>query len=123
MKSLLLLLISFVAITAFVSGILILIDPDGGVMSLSTGLLKTGPFKNFLVPGIALTVLVGGTNMVAVAKYVNGHGGYYNWAIAGGIMIVGFIIVELMVIQTFSWLQTLYLTAGILIILLALRLK
>jgi hypothetical protein len=123
MKTILFILISFIAFTATISGLLMISYPDGEIMGLSLNLLKETPFNNFLVPGILLTVLVGGVNLLAVFYNMQRHANRYNWAIAGAIMISGWIVVQMILIQAAHWLHFLYLGIGILIILLAYQLK
>lgn len=123
MRTLLFILISFVAITSLVSGLIIICYPDGSVMQMSTDLLKTSPFKNFLVPGIVLTVLVGGTNLLAAFFNMKRNSSRYDWALAGGIMTCGWVIVQMILINTLFWLQFVYLGVGIVIMLIAYQLK
>jgi hypothetical protein len=66
MKSLLVILISFISFTAILSGVLMISNPDGGILKLSLSLLEGTPFKNFLIPGILLAIIVGGINLLAV---------------------------------------------------------
>ena len=123
MKSLLFILVSFLAVTATLSGLIMISNPDGGVMNLPLSLLDGTPFKNFLIPGILLTTIVGGVNLLAVFYNIQRHINRYNWAIAGGIMISGWIVVQMILIHAAHWLHFLYLGIGILIILLAYQLK
>ncbi|MDP4283690.1 MAG: hypothetical protein Q8891_04665 [Bacteroidota bacterium] len=123
MKSLLFILISFIAVTATSSGIILISNPDGRILDLPLSLLDDTPFKNFLIPGILLTLLVGGINILAVFYYLKQHPTRYNWAIAGGIMTTGWIIGQMILIHAVHWLHVLYLGIGILIILLAYQLK
>jgi hypothetical protein len=123
MKAVLFILISFIALTAIVSGLLMISYPYGEIMNLSPRLLNGTPFKDFRLPGILLTVLVGGVNLLAVFYNMQRHANRYNWAMAGGFMISGWIVVQMILIQTAHWLHFVYLGAGILIILLAYQLK
>ena len=123
MKTLLFILLCFVAITSLVSGFLIITHPDGSVMQMSVDLLKTSPFKNFLVPGIVLTVFVGGTNLLAAFFNMQRSANRYNWALAGGVMISGWTVVQMILINTIFWLQFVYLGIGIVIMLIAYQLK
>ena len=123
MKSLLFILVSFVAVTATLSGLIMISNPDGGVMNLPLSLLDGTPFKDFLIPGILLSTIVGGVNFLAVFYNIQRHVNRYNWAMAGGIMISGWIVVQMILIQAAHWLHFLYLGIGILIILLAYQLK
>ncbi len=123
MKTLLLVLVSFIAITATISGLLMIAGPDGAVFNLPTSILRDTPFNNFLVPGIILTTLVGGVNLVAVITNLLSGPTRYNWAMAGGAMICGWIIVQLILLQAALWLHFLYLGTGLLIILIGYQLK
>lgn len=113
----------FVAITALISGVIIILQPDGSMMQMSTDLLKTSPFKTFLIPGIVLTVFVGGSSAVALVLNILKNKRRYEWAIAAGVMTCGWVIVQMILINIFFWLQFVYLGIGILMILIAYQLK
>lgn len=123
MKTILFILICLVGLTATVSGLLMISKPNGEIMGLSISLLEQTPFKNFLIPGIILAFFVGGINLIAVFYNMQRNVNRYNWAIAGGVVITGWIIVQMILIQTVYWLHFLYLGIGVLIILLAFQLK
>ena len=123
MKSLLFILVSFIAVTSTLSGLLMISNPDGGIMNLPLGILNGTPFRNFLIPGILLTTIVGGVNFLALFYNMQRHVKRYNWAMAGGIMISGWMVVQMILIHAAYWLHYLYLGVGILIILLAYQLK
>jgi hypothetical protein len=123
MRTVLFILISFVAFTATISGLLLVANPDGEIMNMSISLLKETPFKNFRIPGILLAVLVGAVNMLAGFFNMQRHARRYNWAMVGGVMITGWIVVQMILIQTAHWLHFLYLGIGVFIILLAYQLK
>jgi hypothetical protein len=123
MKTILFILICFVGLTATVSGLLMISKPNGDIMGLSLSLLEPTPFTNYLIPGIVLAILVGAVNLVAVFFNIQRNANRYNWAIAGGVMISGWIIAQMILIQTAHWLHFLYLGIGVLIILLAYQLK
>ncbi len=123
MKTLLFILVSFIAVTATLSGLYMISNPDGGVMDLSVSLLHGTPFTNFLFPGILLTMTVGAVNLVAVVYNLKRHPARYNWAIAGGFMIITWIIAHMILIPYAHWLHYVYLCVGILIILSAYQLK
>jgi len=101
---------------------LLITYPDGSVFQLSPILLQGTFFKNFFIPGILLT-MVGSINMAAVFSTMQRSRDQYNWSLAGGILICGWIIVQIIMIQTFYWLQFLYLSVGVLVILLSIQLK
>ena len=123
MKTLLFILLSFIAITATISGILMISQPDGSISHLKPELLSGSPFKNYLVPGILLAGGVGAVNLVAVFLNMMRHRQRYNAAIAGGAVIIVWILVQVMMIGTIHWLHILYFSAGILVVLGAYQLK
>mgnify|MGYP000995207924 FL=1 len=123
MKTLLFILLSFIAITATVSGILMISQPDGSILQLKPELLAGSPFSNYLVPGILLACVVGVVNVVAVFLNMMRHRQRYNAAIAGGAVIITWILVQVMMIGTIHWLHILYFSAGILVVLGAYQLK
>jgi hypothetical protein len=123
MKTILFILVSFIAITATISGLLMITNPKGEIMNLSLNLLHQTPFRDFMLPGILLTAVVGGVNLLAVFYNLQRHPKRYNWAIAGGVMTCGWIVVQMILIQISYGLHFLYLGVGILIILLAYQLK
>ncbi len=123
MKTLLFLLASFIALTSVISGLLMISNPEGGILNIPSELLANTPFHNFLIPGILLTCLVGGTNLLAVYNNLRRHPNRYNWAIAGGMMISGWIIVQMILIGTIHFLHLVYLGIGLLMILIAYQLK
>jgi hypothetical protein len=123
MKSLLFFMVVIIALTSTLSGLLMISNPDGSILKLSPALLEGTPFKNFLVPGILLAVIVGGVNLLAVFYNMQRHSTRYNWAMAGGFMICGWIIMQMLLINSLHWLHYVYLVVGVLIILVAYQLK
>ncbi len=123
MKSFLFILVSFIAVTSTISGLLLIGNPGGDILNLPLSLLDGTPFKDFLIPGIILTIAVGVINLVAVIFNMQRNVNRYNWAIAGGIMICGWIVVQMIIIHAAHWLHFIYLAAGLLVILIGYQLK
>jgi hypothetical protein len=123
MKTLLFILVALVGITATVSGLLLISKPDGSMLQLQTGILRTTAFNNFLIPGLLLFVFVGGINLWALTCNIKRSANRYNAAIAGGVVTIIFVITEMFLIIESSWLQFLFLGIGLLTILTAYQLK
>lgn len=102
----------FVCATAAWGGAVLIGDPTGKKMGMSEQFLAKSPFADFLIPGLVLALLVGGSAGVAAAA--QGFGWRWRaWASrVAGLMIGGWILVELAMVQMFSWLQVLYLCLG-----------
>jgi hypothetical protein len=123
MKILLFLLLCFVGITAAVSGLILISRPDGSLLDLPLHLLQGTPFKNYLVPGLFLAIAVGGVNLFGAAYLMLRLPNQYNVSMAGGTMIIIYVVIQYFFIQAFSWFQILYSFAGLLTILIAYQLK
>lgn len=123
MKTVLFSLVSFVAVSATLSGLWLMSNPDSGFMKLPYGLLEGTPFTSFLVPGILLTILVGGINFLAALSNLQQYSNRYNWSVCGGVLTASWVILEMALNRTTYWLQWVYLVIGLLIILVAYRLK
>jgi hypothetical protein len=113
----------FTAFTSTISGVLMIGKPDGSLLQLPLSMLQETPFPNFLVPGILLTTLVGGVNLVAVYFNIQRLPARYSWAMAGGCMICGWIIVQVLLINSIHWLHAIYFCIGLMIVLTAYELK
>lgn len=102
---------------------LLVLDPSGEKLGLSPRVLRTTPFQNFLIPGLFLIVAVGATNLVAFFYLLKDDPKQFVWSMFGGLMIGGWIIIQMMFIQTFFWLQLVYLFVGFLSILISFQLR
>lgn len=116
------LLVGFVGLTASICGLLLIVYPDGSIFQMTPTLLEGTFLKSFLTPGIILT-LIGGINMVAVFTNIHQSRNRYNWSVAGSVLLCGWIITQVLIIQSIHWLQFVFMTTGILIILLSFQLK
>jgi hypothetical protein len=56
---------AFVALSAFVAGAMFVAAPNGRLMGMTETTLARSPFRSYLVPGMVLFVVVGGTQAVA----------------------------------------------------------
>lgn len=123
MSRLLLLFTGFVAITAIPCGILLMIQPDGHLLQLNLNLVSQSIFHNYFLPGLALAIPVGAVNFYATMLNWKKHYRAPFWSGIGGLMIIVFEVVEIMVIQSYNWMQILYLLLGFFIVLMALQIK
>lgn len=113
----------FIGLSAVLSGVFMVLYPDGSLINLSIALLEGTPFKDFQVPGLLLATVVGGVNLLALLYHIQKHPARFSWAIAGGIVTCLWIIVQMMLIHSIYWLHFVYLAAGVLVILTGLHLK
>jgi hypothetical protein len=122
MKTLLFILIFFIGLTATLSGLLLIGNFNGKILNVPITLLDGAPFKNSLIPALLL-IVIGAVNILAAIYNIRKHPSRYNLAMAGGFMICGWIITQMILIPAAHWQHYLYLVTGILIILTAYQLK
>ncbi|MCS5716553.1 hypothetical protein N1027_00195 [Herbiconiux sp. CPCC 205763] len=100
----------FGAISSFGGAVVAIFFGGGGVPA---DYLEGSAFTSFLMPGLVLGVIVGGTQLAgAVTLLLRPRAGIVVTAIAGFGMII-WIFVEIAVIREYSWLQTAYFAVGI----------
>ena len=122
MRTILYLLNSLVAFTAIISGFLLIAEPGGSYLNISVEILSGTPFKNFLLPGLLLVLVIGGTSLAAIFHIKKNDKKSYNWTLTSGIVVCAWIIGEAIIINLY-WLEFVYLAFGSLIILLSFQLK
>lgn len=84
---------------------------------------KESLFGSFVVPGILLALVVGATNLYAAVINIRRKPHRYDWAITGGVAIALWVMIQMMLTGSVNWLQMLYLTTGLLVVLIAFQLK
>lgn len=106
----------FVGLTAIGGGIMLVLHPDGSAMNATTELLRHSPFSTFLIPGLLLLFVVGLSNAIAgVLVAFNARLGPYV-ALLAGAALLGWIVVQVIMVRPHHWLQLVYLATAILIL-------
>ena len=101
----------FTGLTAVAGGLLLITSPTG-LEEPQRSLLQHTPFKTFLVPGLLLLLVVGLGNLAAAALEAR-HIEKSEVAVSvAGAASMGWIITQLALIRTVSWLQLLYFLIG-----------
>jgi hypothetical protein len=115
----LIILDAFLALTAFAGGIGLLT----GAAAPSTDLLKGSPFSSYTIPALSLFVIVGGCALAATILLLRWYPQAALVALASGVIIIGFEIVEVLVIGSDEGLarnlQVFYFTLGLVIAVIA----
>jgi hypothetical protein len=116
LRTLLVILDAFLALTAIAGGIGLLNDLNAPPVTDLAG----SPFSDYTIPGLALLVIVGGAAVAATFMMLRNH---HNAALASGVVIVFFEIVEVLVIGSppgiARTLQIFYFSLGLIIIVFA----
>jgi hypothetical protein len=116
LRIVLLFLTTFLALSAFAGGIGLLADLNAPPVEMLEGSL----FHNYIIPGLALFVIVGGAASVAAYLLIKRHPLSALGSLLSGLVIIGFEIVEVLAIGSPPGiardLQIFYFTLGSLIV-------
>lgn len=116
MKKALIALLLFLGLTACIGGVS-LITTNG--MGMPIAWLSNTPFPNFIIPGLILLFIVGGTSLLAAFLQIKNHKYAIEASVTAGFGILIWIFVELMILPHASFLQAIYFGIGILILILS----
>lgn len=126
---LLIILVGFQAISGISGGLCLVMKPSGELLQMPVSMLAHSPFRNFLVPGLCLLILLGllpgfafiGLFRKSAFKWMNWLNLYRNrhwsWCVSlyTGVMLIFWIDVEVWIIGYGSALQAIYASTGLLI--------
>ena len=112
----------FVALTAVMGGITLAL----GVDKFPAQWLIGTPFRSYLIPGLILTLFVGGTATVAAMSLLRKSDTCELLSIIAGVTLIGWLLGERLIlpkaafVPQFFWLEAIYIGAGLLMVLLSL---
>jgi len=109
------------AVGAIPVGIGFVVRPDGSLLGMPKSVLASTPFTDFLVPGLLLAVTVGGSTLAAAVLVASSARRASLVSLAAGIVVVGWIVVQVWLIGFVSALQPLVCGLGLTMIALAAR--
>ena len=102
----------FCAVSALYGGGAFIIKPSGELLQIPASYLEHSPFNDFLVPGIVLFSFVGISSIV-VAIIVMTKRRFYPLALVyQGCVLIIWIVVQLIMIRSFNFLQAVYFVTG-----------
>jgi hypothetical protein len=112
----------FVAINALLAGYLFIADPSGSRLNISAALLHNSPFTTFLIPGIILFTVNGVFNLIAAMATILELKNYPRFIIWQGIILIGWIIIQIILLQNLNFLHFILSGIGVLLFMLGNRL-
>jgi hypothetical protein len=118
LKILTVLLLLFNGIGAIYGGGNLILHPDGSSIELSPDWLKHTPFPDYLIPGIILFIANGLLSVFVLGTLLLKHRNYHTFVIAQGIILVGWIAIQIMLIQTIYFLHGILGAVGLALIIL-----
>lgn len=133
-RNILVVLLFFLGMGAIFGGTVFIISPSGELFGMPLSMLNNSPFKNFLIPGIILFLVLGlAPVVIAIAlikKPVNRVLEAFNlykdmhwtwtYTIYIAFALIIWIQIQMMIIQAVDWLHTFYMFLAVVIIFVAL---
>lgn len=133
-RNLLISLLVFLGAGALFGGGILMIAPDGSLIGMPVSILRHSPFTDFLIPGVILFVVLGIVPVLLaialvkqpaskVAERINIFKDMqwtWSFCIYIGVILIGWIQVQMVLLSAVHWLHTLYMFLSILIIITAL---
>lgn len=101
-------------LSALLGGFMLITDSTGQSLGLNPGWLHNTPFPNYLIPGIILFLLIGLFNIWGMWLTFNKKGKRATFGTVFGMILMGWIIVQVIWIGYQDFLQPLYFTIGLL---------
>ncbi|MBK7075515.1 MAG: hypothetical protein IPH44_24810 [Myxococcales bacterium] len=101
-------------LAAVIGGGLLVVRPDGGWLGMSRALLEETPFGSFLIPGLVLALVVGGSQLAAGLALVQRRSNDVRLALAAALVLAGWIAIQALMLGVVIWLQPLVFLIAIL---------
>ncbi len=122
MKKLLLIasavLLLFNGLSALFGGWQLMMQPDGSSMEMSLDWLQYSPFSNYLIPGILLFVVNGLMSILVFILLIIKYKSYPLLVMLQGVLLFGWIAVQVLLLRDIIWIQILYGSIGLVLLLL-----
>jgi hypothetical protein len=114
-KPALIILTGFVAVTAGLCGLLLILYPNGSALQVPLEVLQFTPFRNFIIPGIILMLGVGGINISATISLIKDQPRRLPLSMWAGLILCGWLIVQVLLIRAVNMLHLVYGLLGLII--------
>jgi hypothetical protein len=101
-------LLFFTGITASIGGFMLIYDPTGRPLKMSISILAGSPFSSFFIPGIILFLFIGVSSILIAFYVLNDYTYSTRLILYQGIVLLGWIAGQLILINEFHFLQLLY---------------
>lgn len=115
-RILIILLLLFNGISACFGGYMLMSKPDGSGLDMPLNLLEHTPFSNYLIPGIVLFVANGLLSLVIAFFVVAKSKHYIKLTILQGFILIGWIVVQMIMLQTVNYLHIIFGALGVLLV-------
>lgn len=107
-------ILCFVGIGALFGGMLALLDPTGLSFGASTDILKTGPFTNFLIPGLFLFFVLGLGHLIASIFVIRRLKFHVYLSGVVGCILMAWILIQCYILYAIASLHVIFFFVGLL---------
>ena len=104
---------AFIGLGALVGGFMLMKDPSGSALGVPLSFLEASPFPDFLIPGIFLLTVNGVGSMIGAGLSFTRRRYAQEIAIVLGAILVAWIVIQVVIIRSFSWMHILYFILGV----------
>ena len=104
---------AFIGLGALGGGFMLVRDPSGSALGVPLSLLEGSPFPNFFIPGMFLLAVNGVGSIIGAGLSFTRRRYAQEIAIVLGAILVAWIVIQVVIISSFSWLHVLYFILGI----------
>lgn len=111
-------LLLFNGLSALFGGWQLMVQPDGSSMQMSLDWLQYSPFSNYLIPGILLFVVNGLMSIFVFILLIIKYKSYPLLVMLQGVLLFGWIAVQVLMLRDIIWIQILYGSIGLVLLLL-----
>lgn len=101
-------LLFFLGVSGVVGAVPMIADPHGSPWQMPQNLLIHSPFRSYLVPGIVLFSANGILPLVICALALRGVRNYAALTACQGVVLLGWIVIECLMLRTVAWPHYLY---------------
>lgn len=113
-------ILCFVGIGALFGGLLALLDPTGVSFGASTDILRTGPFTDFLIPGLFLFFVLGLGHLLAAIFVIRKFKFHVYLSGGAGCILMTWILIQCYVLHAIASLHVIFFFVGLIESLIAL---
>lgn len=118
-----LVLLFFNGIGAVYGGGNLILHPDGSSLGITIDYLKHSPFSDFMIPGIILFLVNGVLSLLIAVLTILNRPNYKNLIFAEGLLLSGWILIQMVLLRTVNFLHVTMGSVGILLLVIGFLLK
>lgn len=105
--------------SAIYGGLLLMLDPSGGLMKLPFTWIRNTPFVDYFIPGLILFIVIGALSIITATAALINTKHHTKYIFLQGSIYVGWIIIQMISLQAIFWLQLVVVAIGLLLMFLA----